>query len=75
MIPDDPSDPVLRGISRLPVLTPDQRRASRLRQRCRAQMRRAAKREPLLSRVLFTGLCVIYLSALVLDVLRLRGVL
>ena len=76
MILDDASDPVVRGIE--PAggarpLTNDGRRGSA--QRCRAQMRRAAKPEPMLNRVLFTGLCVIYLSAIVLDVLRLRGTL
>jgi hypothetical protein len=68
---DDASDPVLRSISRLAVLTPDERRAARLRKRCRAQMRRAPKPVRRLGPVLFTGLCVLYLSALVLDVLRL----
>jgi len=75
MIVDDASDPVLRSISRLPVLTPDERRAAKLRERCRAQMRRAPKPERRLGPVLFTGLCVLYLSALLLDVLRLRGML
>jgi hypothetical protein len=75
VIVDDASDPVLRSISRLPVLTPDERRAAQLRERCRAQMRRAPKPERRLGRVLFTGLCVLYLFALVLDVLRLRGML
>jgi hypothetical protein len=36
-------------------------------------MRRPAKRPPVLGPVLFTGLCVLYLSALVLDVLLLHG--
>jgi hypothetical protein len=36
-------------------------------------MRRPPTRKHLLGRVVFTGLCVLYLSALVLDVLRLRG--
>ena len=75
MIVDDASDPILRSISRLAVLTPDERRAAQLRERCRAQMRRTPKPERRLGPVLFTGLCVLYLSALVLDVLRLRGML
>jgi hypothetical protein len=75
VIVDDASDLVLRSISRLAVLTPDDRRAAQLRARCRAQMRRAPKPERRLGLVLFTGLCVLYLSALVLDVLRLRGTL
>ena len=75
MIVDDASDPVVRGLGRLAVLTPDERRAARLRERCRAQMRRrpTPKPKPVLGPALFTGLCVLYLSALALDVLRLRG--
>ena len=66
-VPDGP------GIRGLVVLTPDERRAERFRERCRSQMRPAP--EPgVLGPVLFTGLCVSYLLALVLDVLRLRGV-
>jgi len=72
---DDASDLVLRSISRLAVLTPDERRAAQLRERCRARMRRAPKPERRVGPVLFTGLCVLYLSALVLDVLRLQGIL
>jgi hypothetical protein len=72
---DDASDPILRRISRLPVLSPDDRRAAQLRARCRARMRRTPTPEPILGRVLFAGLCVLYLSALVLDVMRLPGVL
>ena len=73
MIVDDASDPVVRGLGRLAVLTPDERRAARLRERCRAQMRRRPTPKPVLGPALFTGLCVLYLSALALDVLRLRG--
>jgi hypothetical protein len=72
---DDTSELVLRGVSQLPVLTPDQRRSAQVRARCRARMRRAPKPERRLGPVLLTGLCVLYLSALVLDVLRLQGVL
>ena len=75
MIVDDAPDPVLRSIKGLVVLTPDTRRAEQLRERCRSQMRRAPKPGSMLGPVLFTGLCVIYLSVLVLDVLRLRGML
>lgn len=75
MTVDDAPDLVLRSISGLVVLTPDERRAERLRERCRSHMRRAPKPRSVLGPVLFTGLCVIYLSALVLDVLRLRGML
>jgi hypothetical protein len=38
-------------------------------------MRRAPKPVPRLGPVLFAGLCVLYLSALVLDLLRMRGML
>ena len=75
MIVDDASDPVLRSIRGLAVLTPDERRAAQLRERCRAQMRRAPKPVRRLGPALFTGLCALYLSALVLDILRMRGVL
>ena len=75
MIVDDASDPVLRSISRLAVLTPDDRRAARIRERCRAQMLLAPKPVRRLGPVLFAGLCVLYLSALVLDLLRMRGML
>ena len=73
MIVDDASDPVLRDIGRLAVLTPDGHRAARLRERCRAQLRRRPEPRRALGPVVFTGLCVLYLSALALDVLRLRG--
>jgi len=56
-------------------LTPDERRAERFRERSRSQMRRPPKPGSVLGPVLFTGLCVIYLGALVLDVLRLREML
>jgi hypothetical protein len=75
MTVDDAADPVLRDLGELAVLTPDEQRADRLRNRCRAQMRRAPKPEHRLGSLLFTGLCVLYLSAVVLDVLRVRGVL
>jgi hypothetical protein len=71
---DDP-DPVLRGISALPVLTPDARRSAVVREHCRARMRQTAEPRPTLGPALLGSLCVLYLSAIVLDVLRLRGVL
>jgi hypothetical protein len=75
VIGDDASDPVLRRISRLPVLIPDNRRAAQLRARCRARMQRAPQPRRVLGPALFTGLCVLYLSALAFDVLRLQGML
>lgn len=73
MIGDHRSDPVLRDISRLAVLAPDARRAAQLRARCRARLRRAPQPTRVLGPVLFTALCVLYLSALVLDAMRLGG--
>ena len=75
MIVDDASDRVLRSLSQLPMLTSDEQRSAQLRARCRARMRPAQKPKRRLGPVLFTGLCVLYLSALVLDVLRLQGAL
>jgi hypothetical protein len=72
---DDAADLALRSVSQLPPLRPDERRSAQVRARCRAQLRRARKPRRRLGPVLFTGLCVIYVSALVLDVLRLQGVL
>jgi hypothetical protein len=57
------------------VLSPDARRAALVRERCRARMRRAPEPRRMLGPALFGSLCVLYLAALVLDVLRLRGVL
>jgi hypothetical protein len=75
VIVDDGRDPVLRSITALQVLTPDERRAERLRERCRSQMQRAPTPRSVLGPVLFTSLCITYLSALVLDLLRLRRML
>ena len=71
----DDNDPVVRGISELSVLTPDVHRAAVLRARCRARLQRAPASRATLGPALFGSLCVLYLAALVLDVLRLRGVL
>ena len=73
MIVDD--DPVLRSISRLAVLTPDEERAAALRARCRARLRRTRKPARVLGPALLAGLCLLYLSALVLEVLRMPGAL
>ena len=75
MIVDETPDLVLRSISELVVVTPDERRAQRFRERSRSQMRRAPKPGSVVGPALFAGLCVIYLGALVLDLLRLRGML
>jgi hypothetical protein len=70
---DDAADLVQRRISGLVVLTPDEQRAEQFRRRCRAQMRCTPKPRSMLAPVLLTGLCMIYLGALVLDLLRLQG--
>jgi len=70
---DDDVDPLLCDLSPLTVLAPDERRAAQLRARCRARMRREPRPRRMLGPVVFAGLCVLYLAALVIDVLRLRG--
>ena len=76
MMNDCHDDPVLRHVSRLPGLVPDPRRAARVRARCRATLTPPVpdKRRPL-APMLLAGLCLLYLSAIVHDVLRLQGVL
>jgi hypothetical protein len=68
------ADPVLIRLSRLPVLTPDARRAARRRARCRAGLRPARRPHRTLGLALFASLCVLYLAAIALDILRVRGV-
>lgn len=71
---DHDTDPILRSVSRLQLLTPDEGRAERLRARCRDRLaQRAPANSPRFVPALITGLCVLYLSALVHDVLRLRA--
>ena len=66
-------DPVLRRVSELTVLTSDHGRAERLRSRCRAALeQRAPVKRQRLGPALLAGLGLIYLSALVHDVLLLR---
>lgn len=72
---DDAADPVVRKLRQLEMLAPDQRRAERVRERCRAQLRRPPPRQSRLAPALVAGLGVLYLSAIVLDVLRLRGLI
>ncbi len=72
---DDAADPVALRLRRLERLAPDQRRAEQVRERCRARLRRPPPAQSRLGPVLVTGLCVLYLSAIVVDVLRLRGVI
>jgi hypothetical protein len=72
---DDADDPVARRLRRLEVLVPDQRRAEQVRQRCRVRLRRPPASDSRLAPVLVTSLCVLYLCAIAIDVLRLRGVI
>lgn len=68
MTADDDRDPMLRRLRELEVLRPDQQRAARLRARCHARLRRPAPPAPRLGTLLFAGACVVYVGALVLDV-------
>lgn len=83
---DQSSDKALRELGRLPRLAPDPRRAERVRADCRARLARRGK--PMARRTLnagsaalvcgqalLGGLCVIYLTAIVHDALRVRGIL
>ena len=84
MTSDDPKD-LGRILARLPVAVPDVARAEHVRARCHAALarrQRAADRpghgigrtERVLAPLLVGGFCLIYLSAVVLDVLRSQGV-
>lgn len=56
----------------LPVLQPDPLRSSRTRARCRTSLEQRRKRTPPLVGVLaLGGVGVVYLAAIILDVLRL----
>lgn len=69
-------DPILRQVSQLPGLTPDKQRAERLRARCRAKLAPPARKQRgLIGPALLAGFCLLYLSAIVHDVLQLRGML
>ena len=69
-------DPVLRRVSELTVVTSDHRRAERLRSRCRAALeRRAPVTRQRVGPALLAGLGLIYLSALIFDVMALRALL
>lgn len=72
---DDAVDPVVRQLRQLEMLAPHQRLAEQVRERCRARLRRPPPRESRLGPALVAGLCVLYLFAIVIDVLRLRGVI
>lgn len=76
MSPDCDDDPILRHVSQLPQLPPDRRRADRVRARCRARLAPSvSKRQRDMAPALFAGLCLLYLSAIVYDVVLLRELL
>jgi hypothetical protein len=74
MTNDELPDPILRSVSRLPLLTPNQQRGELLRARCHARLAcRAPENTSRFAPAAAAGFCVVYLSALVHDVLRFRG--
>jgi hypothetical protein len=76
MMHDGHDDPILRHVSRLPGLTPDRQRADGVRARCRAKLAPPVpKKQRHVAPALLAGLCLLYLSAVVHDVLQLRGLL
>ena len=76
MNPNCSEDPILRQVNQLPGLTPDQRRADRVRARCRARLvPPAPKKRRQLVPTLLAGVCLLYLSAIVHDVWLLRSLL
>jgi hypothetical protein len=75
MTPNCVDDPILRQVSQLPVLTPSQRRADRVRARCRARLAPPAAKKRQIVPALLAGMCLLYLSAVVHDVWQLRNLL
>ena len=72
MTTDHDNDPILLSVRRLQILTPDDARTERVRARCRARLGdRGPARNHQFGPALIAGLCVLYLSAIVHDVLRL----
>lgn len=82
MTPDEARDPILMNLGRLSAISPDPARAERVRSRCRAELtrrrhraERTARRRSLTRRVLTPvfvgGFCLLYLSAVVYDVMQL----
>ncbi|MDP3718319.1 MAG: hypothetical protein Q8T13_11190 [Acidobacteriota bacterium] len=69
-------DHLLRQVRQLTVLKPDDRRAERLRTHCRARLAPRPSRTPRhFGPAAFAGLCLLYLSAIVYDVLQVQGLL
>jgi hypothetical protein len=84
MIPDEARDPILIGLGRLGTLTPDPTRSERARARCRIALARRELRRARTIRswsgvrhtiepALVAGFCLMYLSAMIYDVLLQRA--
>lgn len=72
MTKDEFPDAILREVSRLPVLMPNEQRAARLRARCHARLaRETRKKNRPLAPALTAGFCLLYLSAVARDAWRL----
>ena len=82
MTRDELRDPMLLNLGRLSAISPDPAGAERVRSRCRAELtrrryraERTARRRILSRRVLAPafvgGFCLLYLSAVVYDVMQL----
>ncbi|MGE5833622.1 MAG: hypothetical protein ACM4AI_04015 [Acidobacteriota bacterium] len=82
MTPDELRDPILMNLARLSVVSPDPARSERVRSRGRAELtrrrhqaERMARRRILTRRFLAPafvgGFCLLYLSAVVYDVMQL----
>jgi hypothetical protein len=77
---DEDRDPILRQLARLPVETPDAARSERVRARCAAEFTRrrvsseriasTAGVRPIVGLTLVGGLCVVYLTVVIGDALR-----
>lgn len=76
-------DPLLRGLARLPAAAPDEARAARSRARCHAAFERARLRRErparrstairIVEAAFVGGLCLLYLSTVILEAVRLHG--
>jgi len=82
MTQDEARDPILMNLGRLSAISPDPAHAQHVRSRCRAELtrrrhraERTARRRILTRRVLAPafvgGFCLLYLSAVVYDVMQL----
>jgi hypothetical protein len=78
---DDGRDPILRQLAQLPVATPDAARSKRVQARCAAALTRrhaqparivpTSRVRPVLALTLVGGVCVVYLTVVIGDALRL----